>query len=151
MKALMCILSAMLLVCLTMPLSTSATSRINLAQEKSTTLAEARTKWKSHHISDYEMLYDQVCGCVIPSDVETMVRANRVVMVFDRERKKWVKAKFLRYYQKVEQLFDQIERIKRPQEQGRFEVEYDPEYGNPTRVFVDLDKSSVDEELQYNI
>ena len=111
-------------------------------------LADARERWESRRMVQYEYRFQRSCFCI-----EEATRAAKVRVLTGVVTSAWylsdgspVPSENLRFYPTVDELFETIENaIER--DADRLEVEYDRETGHPTRIDVDYLEQAADDEL----
>lgn len=109
-----------------------------------------RERWRAHGVDSYEYEFRRVCFCP-PNQVgpvRVRVERGRVVAVIRVETGEPVPENELRHFPPVEGLFDAVEDAVR-REVGALEVTYDPEYGYPTRIWIDVMPDAVDDGVLY--
>lgn len=111
-------------------------------------LTDARERWESRLLSQYEYDYQQSCFCHYESvrAVKLRVQAGTVTAAWYLEDGSPVPAANLKFYPTVDQLFETIENAidKKP---DRLEVDYDRATGHPTRIDIDYMEQAADDEI----
>lgn len=94
-------------------------------------LADARAKWATLGIVDYDLEYNLACYCYLGPDVRVSVRDGRVVSVFDVSRQEVFEPQ---HGQTVERLYWGIERAlsEAAWMRATLDATYDPVRGLPT-------------------
>jgi hypothetical protein len=119
-------------------------------------LAAASAKWAAKKPDVYEFIYKQICFCVTPppgkpgSEPIVFRVLNGIGYLqgawADRPeaRQEWEK------YSTVEKQFTYI-RSELAKQPYRAEIEYDPDDGHPTRVYIDPLQNTADEEYGFTV
>lgn len=107
-----------------------------------------RSQWSASGVRDYRFDFQKGCYCgqetVRPARIE--VRDGVVVAVVYRDTGQPATEAAQRHFPSVDELFDQIEDAIR-REAASLLVSYDPELGYPTRIEIDYEAGTADDEL----
>jgi hypothetical protein len=108
-------------------------------------LTRNRQRWTSAAIHSYEFDYQRICFCAPESTqpVRITVRQDAIVAVVRRSDGLPVGSPA--GWARVEDLFDDIQ-SRLNQKVARLTVDYDPTYGYPRSIIVDLEAMAVDDE-----
>lgn len=111
-------------------------------------LGNAHYRWQQATLSNYSVLQTRSCECAPPYRYRLVVRDGQVVEVQDPETEQPLitNAKDLAIYWSIDELFARLEEWK-ADDPAVFRVQYHPEWGYPTDVFIDLDADAADEEI----
>jgi hypothetical protein len=111
-----------------------------------TDLARNRQRWASARLHDYEYDYHLLCFCSpeATEQVHVVVRGDHVSAV-TRTRDGLPAVNDFRSWPTVEDLFADVERLI-DQKADRLEVTYDPTYGYPRSIVVDVYLRAADDE-----
>jgi uncharacterized protein DUF6174 len=114
---------------------------------QSSELARNRQKWERARLHDYEYDYHRVCFCTQASteQVHIVVRADRVSTV-TRARDGLPAITDFGTWPSVADLFADVQR-QIEQKADRLDVTYDPTYGYPKTIAVDVYLQAVDDEF----
>jgi hypothetical protein len=109
-------------------------------------LARNRQKWASAGLHDYEFDYQLACFCVpdATEPVHIVVRGDQVSTV-TRSRDGLAAIRQYGAWPTVPALFDDVQRLI-DQKSERLEVTYDPTYGYPRSIVVDVYLMAADDE-----
>lgn len=107
---------------------------------------EARYRWRSFALSDYTVLQTRSCECLPPARYRLVVENNHVVDVIDPETGQTFAVENLDWYWTIDQLFDRLETWE-SEDPAVFRVQYHPQMGYPTDIYIDLDEDVADEEI----
>lgn len=111
-------------------------------------LTDARERWESRRLSQYEYDYQQSCFCHYESvrAVRLRVQAGTVTAAWYLEDGSPVPAAKLKFFPTVDQLFETIESAI-DKEADRLEVDYDRANGYPARIDIDYIDQAADDEI----
>jgi hypothetical protein len=111
-------------------------------------LTRNRQRWTSAAIHSYEFDYQRICFCAPESTqpVRITVRQDAVVAVVRRSDGLPVGSPA--GWPRVEDLFDDIQ-SRLDQKVARLTVDYDPTYGYPRSIMVDVEAMAVDDEYSH--
>jgi hypothetical protein len=120
---------------------------VGSADEVLAALAEQRLLWQSHAIDTYRLSIERICFCP-PGSYSAVVEAGRVVsvMVEDGASVPLDAEELNGFPLTVSDLFGEIERWANA---DSIEVEYDGEFGYPTRISVDPISHAIDDEVAF--
>lgn len=109
-------------------------------------LARNRQKWASAGLHDYEFDYQLSCFCApeTTEPVHVMVRGDQLASV-SRNRDGLPALRQYGMWPTVPALFDDVQRLI-DQKSDRLEVTYDPTYGYPRSIVVDVYLQAADDE-----
>ena len=121
---------------------TTATARSDAERE----LTRNRQRWVSAGIHDYEFDFRRSCFCVPESTegVRIVVR-NDVITSVLRIRDGQPASGAIGTWPRVDELFDDVRR-RLDQDAARLDVTYDPTFGYPRSIVVDVVLMAVDDE-----
>ena len=117
--------------------------------------AAARARWQEAAIEDYEYSYQRVCEChpdQLADTIVTVIDGEIVAVRYaraDYAEDVPVAADRLRWFRKIEDLFALVENAAAADALVR--VNFDPERGYPTRVYVDYVTDLVGDEVDLTI
>ncbi|HUP19229.1 MAG TPA: DUF6174 domain-containing protein [Gemmatimonadota bacterium] len=114
-------------------------------------LEAARQRWEGSGIVHYRMTVQRLCECLpsVTRPVVVVVRGGEVAGVSDAETAELLLPEDAAAFPSVDGLFDLLAGFL---DQGiEIQVVYDPTWGHPVQVFVDLDAMSVDDEVIFEI
>jgi hypothetical protein len=113
-------------------------------------LEKNRQLWEQQGFDAYQFRFQRSCFCLpeMRQPVELIVRDRQIQSARYADGGAAVDAGEFGRYQTVEGLFDLIEAAIAG-EAARIEVEFDPQYGYPTRLYVDYYLTMADEERSY--
>jgi Family of unknown function (DUF6174) len=109
-------------------------------------LARNRQKWASAGLHDYEFDYQLSCFCApdVTEQVHVVVRSDQLSSV-SRNRDGLPALRQYGGWPTVPALFDDVQRLI-DQKSDRLEVTYDPTYGYPRSIVVDVYLQAADDE-----
>jgi hypothetical protein len=109
-------------------------------------LTRNRQRWESARLQDYEFDYQLLCFCAVEAteQVHIVVRGDQVSAV-TRARDGLPAINEFGRWPTVPDLFDGVEQMIE-RKADRLEVTYDPTYGYPRSIVVDLDRMAADDE-----
>ena len=127
-------------------------------------LSEAETLWECKAISSYEMNLSRSCNCMNYIPYHIVVKDNEVISIEviyysdeDQKYREEMEASYgesiweYDYYSfSVDDLFEEINN-RMSQNPADVVIEYDENYGFPTKASFDMDLMIVDEEIGYYI
>lgn len=124
---------------------TAPTARADEASD----LARNKQRWASAQIHDYEFDYQLGCFCPqeITEQVRILVRADAIVSVV-RKRDGLPASNQFNRWPRVDDLFTEVQ-TRLDQRVARLNVTYDPTYGYPTSIIVDVYLMAADDEAQH--
>lgn len=116
-------------------------------------ILDPKERWEAYNLSDYSIEQHWSCECFAPNSCSTVV-LNKVVedviyeiaenAYFGRSEKE-----IYDYTKKmaitIDEAFKLIEKYKNSAD--KIEVEYDPRFGFPTKIFIDINVNTADEEI----
>jgi len=109
-------------------------------------LARNRQRWASAGLHDYEFDFQRMCFCVPEATdaVHIVVRRDVVTSVV-RTRDGQPASTVVTAWPRVDELFADVQQ-RLDQRVGRLDVRYDPAYGYPRSVVVDIELRAADDE-----
>ncbi|MDX2127666.1 MAG: DUF6174 domain-containing protein [Chloroherpetonaceae bacterium] len=111
---------------------------------------EAKSKWESMNLSNYQLTQRKECFCVNFGVVYRIrVENGSITSVVNLSTELPLNPPF-QDFQTVEQLLSLCEWLETQQAVARFEIAYDRNTGVPTRVFVDNSAFIADDEYTYH-
>ena len=114
-------------------------------------LEDATRTWVEAGAADYSFVFDRSCFCALIGPVRLTVEDGELV---DAEALEGSTAPGTRppleQFETIDGLLARLDTTL-DQEPVVFEVEYDPTYGYPTRVQIDISEQIADEEVYYEI
>jgi len=121
---------------------TATTGRIGEELE----LARNRQRWASAGLHDYEFDFQRLCFCTTEATdaVHIVVRGDVVTSVV-RSRDGQPASTRVAAWPRVDELFDDVQQ-RLDQRAERVDVRYDPTYGYPRSVVVDIMRQAADDE-----
>jgi hypothetical protein len=128
-----------------------AVSGANTAQ-LSGQLAAAEAKWMAKKPKVYEFHIEQICFCgPIPPGWDPIIfRVEDGTPTLVSGERAFSFRKYLENYNTVEKQFDYI-RTELAKHPYRMEVDYDPDFGYPRRIFTDPAQNTADDEMTITI
>jgi len=111
-------------------------------------LARNRQRWASAQLHDYEFDYQLICFCApdATEQVHVVVQHDTITAV-TRARDGLPAARQYTVWPKVDDLFDDVQR-QLDRNVARLDVSYDPTYGYPRSIVVDVALMAADDESQ---
>jgi hypothetical protein len=111
-------------------------------------LARNRERWASAQLHDYEYDYQLICFCApdATEQVHVIVRHDTIATV-TRTRDGLPAARQYTAWPRVDDLFDDVQRHL-DRHVARLDVSYDPTYGYPRSIVVDVELTAADDESQ---
>jgi hypothetical protein len=111
-------------------------------------LARNRLRWKSAQLHDYEFDYQLLCFCTqeATEPVHITVQSDAIVSVV-RTRDGMPAVNKYGGWPRVDELFADVER-RLDQNIARLDVTYDPTYGYPRSIVIDVALMTADDESQ---
>jgi len=111
---------------------------------------EPRSLWLKHATQTYIIQQMRICFCPGPHGfVRLTVANNQIVGGITTDSGDSLTSEELKRYKTVDELFEFIDELE-----GRklavLQVEYDPDFGYPKNVYVDLHLEMADEEIGFN-
>lgn len=124
------------------------------------TLQEARRLWNEKGPASYQVNYRATCFCGFIEPVIVEVRADTVSAVLHPDTKETYMIEFsgeMRpvievlpgYFKTVDQLFELA--VDASDGAAVFDAEYNADYGYPTRIYIDGNASTSDDEITYTL
>lgn len=110
------------------------------------TLNTKRALWESQALTDYSYHFHRSCFCVMVDPVVIEVHGAEVTVNYEDGQP--VPSDKLDMFPTIPGLFDMVSDAIAADPYS-LEVEYDPTYGYPTRISIDYDKNTVDDEMGY--
>jgi hypothetical protein len=109
-------------------------------------LARNRQRWASAGLRDYEFDFQRLCFCTpeVTEPVHIIVR-NDVVTSVVRRRDGQPASMQYTTWPRVDELFEDVQRRLSPRAE-RLDVQYDPTYGYPRSIVVDVQLMMADDE-----
>lgn len=111
---------------------------------------EPRSLWLKHATQTYVIQQMRVCFCPGPHGlVRLIVVDNQIVEGVTADSGDSLTIEELKRYKTVDELFEFIDEMDgcKP---AVLEVEYDPDFGYPKNVYVDMHLEMADEEIRFN-
>jgi hypothetical protein len=113
-------------------------------------LDAGRATWTASAPRDYAFEYQRICFCPIVQKVRVEVGSGTVVRVVDVESSEPIPSERFADFPTIEELFVELDQLIRG-DPHLLEVEYDPTFGFPARVQVDIEERVADEEFSYTV
>ncbi len=111
---------------------------------------EPRSLWLKHATQTYVIQQIRVCFCPGPHGfVRLTVVDNQIVEGITADSGDSLTIEELKRYKTVDELFEFIDELE-GRKPAVLQVEYDPDFGYPKNVYVDLHPEVVDEEIGFN-
>jgi hypothetical protein len=113
---------------------------------------QQKAKWEAQNILDYRFTLKVACFCPLPAGqaLRIEVKNGVVASVKDAQTGQAVDPKFLERYTTIAKLFEII-RDAEARKADRLEVQYDPQFGFPTRAVIDYITNAADDELAFEV
>jgi hypothetical protein len=111
---------------------------------------EPRCLWLKHATQTYVIEQARVCFCPGPNGfVQLTVVNNQIVKGVTTDSGDSLTIEELKWYKTVDELFEFIDEVEgcKP---AVLQVDYDPDFGYPRNVYVDMHLEMVDEEIGFN-
>lgn len=115
-------------------------------------IEDPHKRWDAYELSSYTIEQTRTCECLPPYGYLVVVKNDSVADVSYEEPEETygkdaetLREMALQSALTIEEMFDIIAREKNAAD--RFEVAYHPRYGYPTKVFIDPDEKTADEEI----
>lgn len=119
--------------------------------ENHASISDPRERWEAYGLDDYVIEEQRLCFCPPPHGFVTLVvRDNKIVSGNDPSNDRQLSAADLQSFQTVEALFDWIESAGE-RSPRLLDVEYDAQFGYPTRIIYDQSEYIADEEITYHL
>lgn len=116
----------------------------------SSSTLELRSLWLKHATQTYVIEQMRVCFCPGPHGfVRLTVVDNQIVEGVTADSGDSLTIEELKRYKTVDGLFEFIDEME-GRKPAVLQVEYDPDFGYPKNVYVDLHPEVVDEEIGFN-
>lgn len=113
--------------------------------------AAAVALWEQNGPASYSMQVTRTCVCEGPTGPVLVEVQNRVIVSWtDPDTGEPLEAQLQSGYPDVPGLFALIEQVKR-QNPAFFQAKYDPTYGFPTIITINVTPSRVDDDLEYAV
>jgi Family of unknown function (DUF6174) len=111
-----------------------------------------RDLWQSHEASNYSFIYQIDCFCPPESlkPYRIIVSNGVIVSAVSLDGKTEIEQSFLSSLQTIPQLFNLIARAI-ANDAYKLEVNYDPTYGYPNKIFVNYKRNIADDDAWYKI
>jgi hypothetical protein len=115
---------------------------------ESVELSRSRQRWASAQLHDYEYDYQLICFCApdATEPVHIVVRGDVVTSVVRRRDGSPASTQYARW-PRVDDLFDGVARML-ASNAARLDITYDPTYGYPREIVVDVNLMTADDESQ---
>src|SRR4051812_15292749 len=115
---------------------------------ESAELTRSRQRWASAQLHDYEYDYQLICFCApdATEPVHIVVRGDVVASVVRRRDGLLAGTQYVAW-PRVDDLFDGVARML-ASNAARLDVTYDPTYGYPREIVVDVELMAADDESQ---
>jgi hypothetical protein len=113
-------------------------------------LNDAWARWRAAAPADYRFDYRRSCFCPVVEEVRITVAAGIVVQVTGRDSGDTLPEERYPDFPTIDGLFVELDQLIRA-DPHLLEVEYDPDYGYPAAVEVDIEERIADEEFAYTV
>jgi len=142
------ILSLMVIFALTLFLTLLSCS--SSVEPAGSSALDPRSLWLKHATQTYVIEQMRACFCPGPHGfVRLTVVDNQIVEGVTADSGDSLTIEELKRYKTVDELFEFIDELE-GRKPAVLEVEYDPDFGYPRNVYVDLHPEVVDEEIGFN-
>ncbi len=118
--------------------------------ERMRRLDAGRATWAASAPRDYAFEYRRSCFCPFVRTVRVEVGSGSIVRVIDVESSEPIPEERFDDFPTIEELFVELDQLIRG-DPHLLEVEYDPTFGFPARVQVDIEERVADEEFSYTV
>ena len=113
-------------------------------------LSEQRALWETLGLQDYAYDVQRVCFCLVREGVRVTVMGGAVTGATDLATGEVLEPNEVQWYLTVDGLFDILQDAY-DRNAHEVQVEFDPNRGYPTRIFIDYSEMIADEELGFTL
>jgi len=118
--------------------------------ERRDRLNAAWDRWGTAAPAEYRFDYRRICFCPVIEELRITVADGLVVQVTSRDTGELIPDERYPDVPTIDGLFVEIDQLIRA-DPYHLEVEYDPEYGYPAALEVDIEERMADEEFAYTV